>query len=198
MMRWIWVFSLLCAAAVACGDPDECFGRYDCEPTGATVPAATSTALDSVDCIVSEPGETCPTRAPGTPVPSPTVFTPQPVKSSTPAPPSPTPQPSVAGESGIAGVVLIGPQCPVVREGEECPDAPYAARIEVFDAAGGLAAEVASGDDGLFRVSVPAGEYRLVARPLTDTSIPGAVEQTVVVSEGAITGIVVSMDSGIR
>jgi hypothetical protein len=104
----------------------------------------------------------------------------------------------VPGETGIAGIVLIGPQCPVVREGEECPDAPYAARIEVFDAAGGLAAETASGDDGRFTLGVAAGEYRLVARPLSDTPIPSPVEQNVVVATGAVTEIVVSMDSGIR
>jgi hypothetical protein len=188
-MRWNCVGALLvvAAAAMACGGYDECddTGDDDC-PSGATVHPGTLTALASVTPSV-------------TPVPSNTLPPPlfSPTWTGTPAPPRPTQEPSVV-PSGILGIVLIGPQCPVVREGEDCPDAPYAARIEVFDSRGGLAAEIASGDDGLFRVNVPAGEYRLVARPLSDTPIPSPVEQTVVVTAGAITEVVVSMDSGIR
>jgi hypothetical protein len=107
-------------------------------------------------------------------------------------------QPPSGGDSGITGIVLIGPQCPVVREGEECPDAPYEAFIGIRDAAGQAIASVASGADGRFRVELPQGTYTLVARPQTSTPIPAPVEMTVTVEAAEFTEIVVSMDSGIR
>jgi hypothetical protein len=103
-----------------------------------------------------------------------------------------------AGDSGIRGIVLIGPQCPVVREGEDCPDKPFQAIIGIRDAAGRAIASTASGVDGRFEIALPAGTYLLVARPPTDTTIPAPVEISVVVEPSRFTEIVVSMDSGIR
>ena len=39
-----------------------------------------------------------------------------------------TPTPA---ESGITGKVTIGPMCPVMIEGQDCPDRPYQATITV-------------------------------------------------------------------
>ncbi len=94
--------------------------------------------------------------------------------------------------------MLIGPQCPVVREGEDCPDKPFQAIIGIRDAAGRAIASTASGVDGRFEIALPAGTYLLVARPPTDTTIPAPVEISVVVEPSRFTEIVVSMDSGIR
>jgi hypothetical protein len=94
-------------------------------------------------------------------------------------------------------VVLIGPQCPVVRQGEECPDKPYEARIDIHEGSGTIAS-VTSGTDGRFEVFLPPGNYTLIARPLSATPIPAPVELVVTVSSGRYTDIVVSMDSGIR
>jgi len=38
---------------------------------------------------------------------------------------------STPTDSGIEGQVLIGPMCPAVQEGQECPDQPYQASLTV-------------------------------------------------------------------
>jgi hypothetical protein len=131
------------------------------------------------------------------------VSTPGMEASETPEPsgsPSPTPTstatvvlPDVG--TGIAGLVLIGPQCPVVREGEECPDRPLAATIEVY-AGSRLVTTVTSGSDGVFSVALEPGTYRLV--PLSPGGPVFASEETVDVLTGETTRVLISYDSGIR
>jgi hypothetical protein len=180
-MRFSWLFVVLALIFAACGDgSDECDDaacapstEQQLSPVAATLTAAVKSIRDGTPLatVTSEPAA---------------------------ATPSAEAQPPGSGESGITGVVLIGPQCPVVREGEECPDAPYEAFIGIRDAAGQAIASVASGADGRFRVELPPGTYTLVARPQTSTPIPGPVEMTVTVEAAEFTEIVVSMDSGIR
>ena len=116
---------------------------------------------------------------------------------STVLPPTPTPIPvSTIGRTGISGIVLIGPQCPVVREGEECPDKPYEADIDVYDASGALVTRVRSDAAGEFFVDLAAGAYRL--EPRSPGALPYGSPQDVTVTAGHVTRVVVSYDSGIR
>ena len=95
-------------------------------------------------------------------------------------------------------MVLIGPQCPVMREGEDCPDKPYEARIEVYDPSlGRTVAATTSDGQGRFRVVVPPGTYTLVPQP-EPGGIARAGEQTVTVTAGAFSQVTVVYDSGIR
>ncbi len=106
--------------------------------------------------------------------------------------------PPFPGDTGIEGVVLIGPQCPVVREGEDCPDKPYHAQIEVYDpVVRRTVASTSSDADGRFRLLVPPGTYTLIPLP-EPGGIARAPEQTVVVIAGALTRVTVVYDSGIR
>ena len=100
--------------------------------------------------------------------------------------------------SGISGVVLIGPICPVMRVDEPCPDQPFAATLRIRDSQGRELCTVASGEDGRFQVSLPPGTYELV--PLTGGAggLPVAAAQWVAVAPGQYTEVIVSYDSGIR
>ena len=99
--------------------------------------------------------------------------------------------------SGIAGVVLIGPQCPVVTADDPCPDLPFAATIAVRDDAGRLVCLTRSGNDGHFRVGLPPGVYELVPEN-GEFELPYAQPQTVTVVAGRYAEVQVSYDSGIR
>ena len=48
----------------------------------------------------------------------------------TPVPPTPTTGPA----SGVEGIVLVGPTCPVERLGDPCPDKPVAVNLALYDA----------------------------------------------------------------
>lgn len=108
----------------------------------------------------------------------------------------PTEPPPPTGEGGIEGLVLIGPMCPVQREGQPCPDQPYQATISVLDASGRQVARAQSDAQGGFRLDLPAGDYTL--RPEPGPGIEHAGEQQVRVSAGAYTQVTISYDSGIR
>lgn len=101
-----------------------------------------------------------------------------------------------AGNSGIEGRVLIGPICPVVQEGQECPDQPYQATLTVNSPTGERIAQVQSDGNGQFRIPLAPGEY--ILHPESPNALPFASEQTVRVEEGQFTQVIVSYDSGIR
>ncbi len=99
--------------------------------------------------------------------------------------------------SGIAGLVTIGPMCPVATPDDPCPDRPYAAKLVVQDSAGREVCAAASGEDGRFRIGLAPGEYQLV--PVNGVGgLPYASPQTVTVAPNAYTDVSVSFDSGIR
>jgi hypothetical protein len=99
--------------------------------------------------------------------------------------------------SGISGLVLIGPMCPVMRQDEPCPDHPFAATLIIRDSQGRELCAVSSGEDGRFLVGLPPGSYELV--PLTGPGgLPWAASQWVAVAPGQYTDVTVSYDSGIR
>ena len=97
---------------------------------------------------------------------------------------------------GIDGLVLIGPQCPVQRPDDPCPDLPHQAWIGVRTATGSHVTRVRSGEDGRFRVGLRRGSY--VLEPESGSPFPIAGEQSVEVEEGVYTDVVVSFDTGIR
>jgi hypothetical protein len=99
--------------------------------------------------------------------------------------------------SGLEGLVTVGPQCPVVREGESCPDLPYAATLELRQA-GRLIVRFQSDVQGKFRVVVRPGPYSLEPQLPVGQFLPAAGPQTVTVLEGQFSRIAVVYDSGIR
>lgn len=104
---------------------------------------------------------------------------------------SPTPR-----GSGIEGQVMIGPMCPVVQQGQECPDQPYQATLTVLHRDGIQVAQFQTDAQGRFSVPLVPGEY--ILHPESPNGIPFANDQSFVVETGRFTRITVHYDSGIR
>ncbi|HAV77600.1 MAG TPA: hypothetical protein DCX53_09640 [Anaerolineae bacterium] len=98
--------------------------------------------------------------------------------------------------SGIEGQVFIGPMCPVLREGEECPDQPYQADLTVTSQGGERIVQIRTEDNGKFSIPLPPGEY--ILHPESPNILPFASDQTVFVLENHFTEVIVKYDSGIR
>jgi hypothetical protein len=104
---------------------------------------------------------------------------------------SPTPM-----DSGVDGQAFIGPMCPVVQEGQECPDQPYQAVLTINSLTGERIAQIQTEKDGTFQIPLPPGEY--ILHPESPNVMPFASEQAFTVEEGKFTQIIVTYDSGIR
>jgi len=98
--------------------------------------------------------------------------------------------------SGIEGQVLIGPMCPVVQVGQECPDQPYQAVLTVSSPQGEKIVQFQTDEKGRFKIPLAPGEY--ILHPESPNGMPFAGEQTVRVEEGKFTQVAVNYDSGIR
>ena len=155
-----------------------CGGSASTSKVPSTKPAATASATAGSRTATGTPTQAAPTSAPGTTTPAPSATF------------------ASAGETGIEGIVTIGPTCPVQRIDSPCPDRPYEATISVLDSAGRKVAEARSGADGRFRLLLPAGTYTL--RPEASGAFPHAREQSVAVENGRITPVQIVFDSGIR
>lgn len=101
-------------------------------------------------------------------------------------------------DSGVEGQALLGPICPVVREGEECPDQPYQAMITIRNPEGKKIAQVQTDEQGYFRIPLMPGEYVLYPESPEDSPFPYGKEQTFVVHPDQFTTIIVQYDTGIR
>jgi hypothetical protein len=103
--------------------------------------------------------------------------------------------------SGIKGMVLLGPTCPVEQSpGDNNPVpclTPYVATMAVLDNEGVKVATITSGADGKFQVNLPPGDYVVTPESGTDT-YPIAQPQSVTVATGVYTEIQVNYDTGIR
>ncbi len=183
--------ALVLVTLMACGNPSECDGASDC--VGPTASAPTLTALARITpSITPQPTDTATPLPTWTQTPLPSTEVPTATQA---PPPTGTPLPGI-GRTGISGIVLVGPQCPVVREGEECPDRPLEADIDVYDASGAFVTRVRSDGYGEFFVEVPAGDYRL--EPRSPGVFPSSSPIDVTVIDGRATRVVVQYDSGIR
>ncbi|MEO7665916.1 MAG: carboxypeptidase-like regulatory domain-containing protein [Dehalococcoidia bacterium] len=101
--------------------------------------------------------------------------------------------------SGIAGQVLVGPQCPVVMEGSPCPDLPLEATLRVDEVGGGSSQTVETNSDGQFSLLLPPGEYSVVALPVGDGPFPAPpAEQMVTVRPRTFSELTIYYDTGIR
>jgi hypothetical protein len=103
--------------------------------------------------------------------------------------------------SGVAGLVHLGPQCPVESVDDPCEDQPAAnVPVSIFEQQPGgsytAAREVASGTtdgDGAFRIDVAPGTYIVTAEAGMSCE-----QIDVSVTEGAYATADVPCDTGIR
>ena len=104
-------------------------------------------------------------------------------------------------QSGVAGRVHLGPQCPVETEGDPCADMPAArARVTVAKqlpgdsyASGEVVARTTTNADGGFRVAVAPGEYVVTADAGMSCELMDAR-----VTAGAYSKVDIPCDTGIR
>jgi hypothetical protein len=101
--------------------------------------------------------------------------------------------------SGVAGRVLIGPQCPVEQAGSPCPDKPVAAEVQVFSAGSDeLVTSSDSGENGRFRIDLEPGSYELLPVVSESGGLPFGSRTHVTVEAGEYRRVTLSLDSGIR
>lgn len=110
------------------------------------------------------------------------------------------PAPGPPESSGIQGQVLLGPQCPVIREGSPCPDQPLQATIEVYSAdRQKKITSFTSGADGRFQAGLLPGDYYINPLPPNPgRPLPAGRPQTVTVADHKWTQIAIQYDTGIR
>jgi hypothetical protein len=103
---------------------------------------------------------------------------------------------SSGADSGIEGIALAGPQCPVEIEGSPCPPKPIAIRVVVRDRSGGEVVTFQTAADGRFRVGLPPGRYTLST---ADQAVLLFLKPTEVnVPEGSYVELQLDVDTGIR
>jgi hypothetical protein len=109
--------------------------------------------------------------------------------------------PTATPPSGIRGVVLLGPTCPIGEDpGADDPVpclTPYAAALVVTDSESAVVARVSSAADGTFQVDLPPGEYVVTPATGQDT-YPIAQPVSVVVGPGSYAEVEINYDTGIR
>jgi hypothetical protein len=88
--------------------------------------------------------------------------------------------------------------CPAMQVGQECPDAPYPAKLTVMLASGKIVARASAGEDGSYRIALQAGDYLLQAEPSDGGPFPASAGYPFSVLKGAWTRLDMTLDSGIR
>jgi hypothetical protein len=88
--------------------------------------------------------------------------------------------------------------CPVMIEGQECPDQPYQATLTVKNLEGREIVQFQTDERGNFNIPLAPGEYILHPETPKDAPLPFAEEQHFTVQPGEYTRLTVQYDSGIR
>ncbi len=107
-------------------------------------------------------------------------------------------RPSAPPNTGVEGVMIIGPTCPVQRIDQPCPNRPFAGEVSVRDGSGSHVADVHADAGGHFRVDLAPGTYQLVPASPHSGVPPLGKPQTVTVVSGLYTDVTIEFDSGIR
>ncbi len=113
-----------------------------------------------------------------------------------PVEPGATPAPP----SGISGLVILAPTCPISEEPDPLNPVPcltpFSAQLVILDQDNGVAARVTSDADGHFEVTLTPGEY--VITPLGGDPFPMAQPLAVTVVAGEYVEVEINYDTGIR
>jgi len=113
---------------------------------------------------------------------------------------SPSPNPTLTPViiSGIRGLVIAGPTCPVEQAGQSpCVRPVLGATILALDSARQVVGRAVSDASGAYSLRLPAGTYEIV--PQAVAGLMGvAAETTVTVPDGAPVQLDLQYDTGIR
>ncbi|MDD5738967.1 MAG: hypothetical protein PHY72_03550 [Candidatus Pacebacteria bacterium] len=104
-------------------------------------------------------------------------------------------------DSGVFGVVTLGPTCPVMQNppNPQCVDKPYATNIQVI--AVGIPssspfATIESDQQGKYKITLPPGEYAL--QPVGGNVMPRCETKQITIEPSKIIEVNLSCDTGIR
>jgi hypothetical protein len=109
--------------------------------------------------------------------------------------------PAATTQSGVTGLVHLGPQCPVETAGDPCEDQP-AANVTVTlseqipgdsYAAGDIVARATTEADGTYRIAIAPGDYVVTADAGMSCELMDAR-----VTGGAYSKVDIPCDTGIR
>ena len=103
--------------------------------------------------------------------------------------------PGAGADSGVRGVVLLGPSCPVEREGSPCPDTPFVGKVRAVGE--GVEVETDTDDRGAFTVRLEPGTYTMQA-VVDGGGPPTAAPLEVSVRAHEFTDVTLTVDTGIR
>jgi hypothetical protein len=109
--------------------------------------------------------------------------------------------PSHTLDSGVQGVTMVGPSCPVQPETTLCPDRPLAnAKLTVtVQRSATVVATGRSDADGRFRIPLAPGTYVLHPANSSNSAVPpSASARPFLIHPHTYTEIRVNFDSGIR
>ena len=109
-----------------------------------------------------------------------------------------SPAPAASGGTGIGGVALAGPTCPVERPGDSAcmPRVVEGAVVVVTDRAGEQVGQATTDAEGRFFIPLPAGRYLVTAGDV-DGLMGAPAPMEVAVSDGEAT-VELAYDTGIR
>ncbi len=102
--------------------------------------------------------------------------------------------------SGVSGIVLLGPTCPVIKDPPEpeCADKPYATKLVITTSDQAFVIiEFSSDESGKFNVQLAPGEYAIRSAVAANV-LPYCSSEAFKVEENKFTDITVSCDTGIR
>lgn len=101
-------------------------------------------------------------------------------------------------DSGIKGIVTIGPVCPVeqIPPDPNCADKPHAAKLVAIDRISAKQTKFESSEDGKFSLDLPPGDYSI--RNTNTNPLPRMENYEVSVYAHKYTEIKIQLDSGIR
>jgi len=100
--------------------------------------------------------------------------------------------------SGVIGQVFIGPTCPNIPPGLNCPDRPFQTSITVYSHAGRFITRFTTDAEGQFEVALKPGRYVLVPDGAGSLRPPYVAAVEVVVEKKEFTPVIIGYDSGLR
>jgi hypothetical protein len=106
---------------------------------------------------------------------------------------------TAAADSGIRGVVILGPLTPSLHIGDPVHVHPLETSLTIFNAQDdSVAATVRTRPNGTFSVSLPPGEYVVGPAVSSQIRLPSIEPVAVTVTPHSYAEVTVNADSGIR
>ena len=101
-------------------------------------------------------------------------------------------------DTGVEGIVTIGPMCPVMREDVPCPDKPFETTLVISSDLPGKGAGIVISTDknGYFSQELVPGTYTIRAQ--SEGMMPSLSPVTFEVKSGKRASLNLQFDSGIR